>query len=372
MSRLDALGWNAGLAAAFAAVPLPRNVPFLEPARVSEEHRDALRVLTDRDDLVADCAGRLRHHAASALELPAVGDWVAVAARPHEGRATVHAVLPRSGALVRKAAGTRTVPQVLAANVHVVFVVTSCNADLNPRRIERALVTVWDGGAQPVVVLNKADLAPDADALAATLAAELPGAEVHAVSAADGRGVAALAAHCVPGRTLALLGSSGVGKSTLANRLLGAELLATGGIREADARGRHTTTSRHLVLLPSGAALIDTPGLREIALWAGETDVGDAFEDVEELAAACRFSDCRHATEPGCAVRAAIDAGELDAERLESSRKLARELRRAAAKQDAHVARQIAQEFRTRGREIRAFLDAKRRYGHNDPMGGEA
>jgi len=334
VSRLAPLGWTAELQASFDATPLPPKVPFLEPARVCEQHRDSYRVLTDRDELVAEPAGRLRHHAASPLELPTVGDWVTIAARPHEGRATIHTVLPRRGVLARKAAGTETLPQALAANVDTVLVVTSCNQDLNPRRLERALVLAWDAGAIPAVVLNKTDIADDPEALAGELAAGLPGVPVHAVSAHTGEGLDALAPLLAPASTVVLLGSSGVGKSTLTNRLLGEERMDTGGIRLHDAHGRHTTTSRHLLRLPGGALLIDTPGLREVALWGDVTTLDDAFDDVAALAAECRFADCVHETEPGCAVRAAIDAGELDEERLRDRRKLERELARLVRRQD--------------------------------------
>jgi ribosome biogenesis GTPase len=333
LSRLDPLGWTAELQASFDAVPLPPNVPFLEPARVSEEHRDSYRVLTDRDDLVAETTGRLRHHAASPLELPAVGDWVAVAARPHEGRATIHAVLPRRGVLARKAAGTQTLPQALAANVDTVLVVTSCNQDLSPRRVERALVLAWDAGAVPAVVLNKTDLVDDAEALADELRLALPGVPVHPLSAQTGDGVGSLEPLLAPASTIVLLGSSGVGKSTLTNLLLGEEVMDTHGVRLHDAHGRHTTTSRHLLRLPNGALLIDTPGIREVALWGDADAVDDAFGDIADLAAECRFGDCRHETEPGCAVQAAIEDGELDVDRLHDRRKLEREMARLELKQ---------------------------------------
>ena len=334
MSRLDPLGWTAELQASFDAVPLPPQVPFLEPARVCEQHRDSYRVLTDRDELVAEPTGRLRHHAPSPLDLPTVGDWVTIAARPHEGKATIHSVLPRRGVLARKAAGTQTLPQALAANVDTVLVVTSCNQDLNPRRLERALVLAWDAGAVPAVVLNKTDLVDDAGALVAELSAGLPGVPVHAISAHTGDGTAALDHLLAPATTVVLLGSSGVGKSTLTNRLLGDEIMDTGGIRLHDAHGRHTTTSRHLLRLPGGALLIDTPGLREIALWGDVSSLDDAFDDVATLAAECYFRDCEHEAEPGCAVRAAINAGDLDEDRLHDRRKLEREMARLARKQE--------------------------------------
>ncbi len=361
MPTLDSLGWNADLTTALDALPLPTNASALLAARVSEQHRDAYRVLVNDDDLVADISGRLRHHAESPLDLPVVGDWVAVHARPDEGHATIHHVLPRRGVLVRKAAGTRTLPQPMAANVDTCLIVTSCNQDLSPRRLERALILAWDAGAAPVLLLNKADLVENADALAEELRLALPGSEVHAVSAVDGRGLDALDPHLQPGRTLVLLGSSGVGKSTLANRLLGAELLATQEVREEDAKGRHTTTSRHLVCIPSGAVLIDTPGTRELALWGDEDATSAAFSEIDALAAACRFGDCTHHGEPGCAVLLAIEDGELTRERLDSRNKLDREMARLVAKQDQRAQWQEKQQQRAMGKMYKQAQNERRR-----------
>lgn len=329
---LHLLGWNARWDTAFA----PHLAAGLEPARVAREDRDRYVVLDESGARSAELAGRLRHEARSRAELPAVGDWVAL--RPGAASsAVIHAVLPRSSMFVRKVAGETTEAQVVAANVDSVFLVSGLDGDFNPRRIERYLASAWESGAEPVVVLNKADLADDVEARVAAVAALAPGAAVVALSALAGAGVDALARWLGAGRTVALIGSSGVGKSTLVNALLGAERQATGGVREHDSRGRHTTTHRELVPLPGGALLLDTPGMRELQLWGDETGLDDAFPEVAALAAGCRFRDCRHEREPGCAVLGALERGELEAERFESWRKLQRELAWLAARQDARA-----------------------------------
>jgi ribosome biogenesis GTPase len=343
LHSLKQLGWTPEWESAFDKI---ENNEDLEPARVLEEQKDLLRVGTARGTLRAVTAGRLRHAAAGPEELPAVGDWVAVDARaPAEGRSRVHALLPRRTALLRKTAFRRTQAQVVAANLDTVFCVTSLNRDFNPRRLERYLALVWESGARPVLLLNKADLCADAEARRAEAETLAMGVPVHTVSARDGLGLDALGPHLVAGETTAVIGSSGVGKSTLINRLAGAELLLVKEIRTDDDRGRHTTTHRQLVRLPAGALLIDTPGMRELALWESEEGLEQAFSEIEEVASRCRFRDCGHDGEPGCAIRAALDDGTLDAERWASYVKLKREL--------AHLARRQSE---------RATLDTKRRW----------
>ena len=314
------LGWGPRLDLAFA--PWASGA---RPGRVTSEERGMVQVATGTTEVGATLAGRLRHAAEldPTIDLPAVGDWVALS----DG-AVVQAVLPRSSAIVRRAPADHARPtQVLAANVDVAFLVTSLNRDFNLRRIERYLAVAWDSGARPVVVLSKADLADDVEGMRLATEAVAPGTEVVAASAVTGEGLGEIRSHLGAGRTVVFLGSSGVGKSSLVNALAGQALLATGDIREDDARGRHTTTRRQLVRL-GDALVIDTPGLRELGL--ADTDgLGEAFEDVEMVAADCRFSDCRHEGEPGCAVRAALADGRLARDRLEAFRTLEREARRA-------------------------------------------
>ena len=329
---LSALGFTPALAEAFA----PLEAEGLVPGRVVAGLTARLvRVGTADGELTAEIAGSLRHRARDSEELPAVGDWVALKPGGSKAGAVLLSVLPRRTAFVRRAAGDRTIAQVLAANVDTVFLVMGLDADYNPRRLERALVLAFESGAEPVVLLNKADLAPDLAAQRAEIERVAHGVPVCVVAAKPGEGLEQLAAWLGPGRTVALLGSSGVGKSTILNRLLGREKQKTRDVRASDQRGRHTTTHRELFLLPSGALLLDTPGLREIQLWSdGGAGVDAAFDDVVSLATTCRFTTCRHAGEPGCAVAAAIGAGRLDAARLESYLKLQAEVRSLEVRQD--------------------------------------
>jgi ribosome biogenesis GTPase len=342
---LETYGWDAWFAERFA----PYAERGHEPARVTVEHRSQYELYGRQGPMAASLAGRLRHHAADRADLPAVGDWVAVAPRAG-GDATIHGVVPRRSSFTRRAAGKHAVAQVAAANIDVVFLVTSCNADFNPRRLERYLAVGYESGATPVVVLSKADLASAAarDAFVAGARATAAGAPVVVTSATTGEGVEEVRRFLRGHRTGALLGSSGVGKSTLINRLLGEERFGTAAIRAHDDRGRHTTTRRELVVLPGGGLLIDTPGMREMQLYEGDEGLLTAFDDVLALAAGCAFADCRHGPEPGCAVMAAVRDGLLAPERLESYRKLAGELEHhrrtidkradAAAKRKAKVA----------------------------------
>jgi ribosome biogenesis GTPase len=331
--------------------------------RVAVEHRGAYAVYTDGGDTWAELAGKLRHEATDRGELPAVGDWVAMQPRP-EGRATIRAVLPRHTKISRKVTLSETEEQVLAANVDRILLVSSLNSDLNVRRIERYLAMAWDSGAEPAIVLNKADLCPveDRAELIAEVEAVAFGVPVHTVSAVTGEGLDELTPYFGPGRTAVLLGSSGVGKSTLINSVLGIEQLDTGAIRQGDDRGRHTTTHRELIRVPSGGLVIDTPGLREVQLW-GEASGGltETFQDVAELASTCRFADCVHETEPGCAVRDAIRSGALPQERLESYRKLQRELARLERRKDARLSSLERKKWRTFSKEQRRNPKTRRR-----------
>ena len=289
MYALQDLGWTDSHTIDFE----PYTAAGHLPARVAAQHRGAYVLFTELGELRAEASGRLAHEAAGAGELPAVGDWVAAAARPQERAATIHAVLPRRTSFSRKVTLDAAEEQVLAANVDAVFLLMSLNEEFNLRRLERYLAAAWESGAAPVVVLTKTDLAPEVELRVLEVEAIAFGVPVHAISSVTGDGLELVRAHLAPGRTIALLGSSGVGKSTLVNTLAGEELLATQEIR-ADGEGRHTTSHRQLVLLPGGGLVLDTPGLRELQLWDASDGLAETFEDVEALAARCRFSDCAH------------------------------------------------------------------------------
>lgn len=347
MLPLPELGWDSGRDTEFAPY-----AATCVPARVARPDRGSYLLLTEHGAQRAEVSGALRHAAADPTALPTVGDWVAL------GRDTglVEAVLTRRTAFVRHGAASATVGQVLAANVDVVFVVVALSGEPNLRRLERFLALAWESGAQPVVVLTKADLCADLPDVVAGVAAAAPGCPVHAVSVLADTGLEDVRRHLAPGRTVVLLGASGVGKSTLANAFLGATRLATTPIR-SDGKGRHTTTHRELIPLPGGAVLIDTPGLRGLQLWDAADGVERTFTEVEALVERCRFADCAHRTEPGCAVLAALDDGTLDPRRWESYQKLQRELRHLALRQDARLRqaevnrwKQISKEARTRSR----------------------
>jgi ribosome biogenesis GTPase / thiamine phosphate phosphatase len=326
LPALEALGWDAGWQSAFEQLHEDNVIA----ARVAAQHRGSYTLWSAAGELNARAAGRLFYeHEVGDSVVPAVGDWVAVTAS-----STISAVLPRRSAFVRKRAGFGSTEQVLAANVDVSFLLAGLDDDFSRRRLERYITTAWDSGAQPVVVLTKTDLCPDVfDAVLAVESVAI-GVPVLPVSNVTGEGIEALDVHLQPGRTAVLLGSSGVGKSTLLNRLAGSELMRTAEIA-ADGTGRHTTTHRELVQLPRGTLVIDTPGLRELQFWEG--DLGAAFEDIEALAAKCRFRDCAHAREPGCAVLGAVDDGRLELDRLRSWRKLQRELEAIAARTDRRL-----------------------------------
>jgi ribosome biogenesis GTPase len=322
-------GWSDALQQAFE----PHAERGLVPGRVTQQQRGRYLIVTDLGELAAEISGRLAHDAGPA-GYPAVGDWVAAGARPDERAATIQAVLPRRTVFVRKAAFTESEEQVVAANVDIAFLVASMNADFNARRLERYLATAWQSGATPMIVLTKSDLAADPDAYVAEAEAVAFGTPVLAVSAVTGEGLGVIAELLRPGETAVLVGSSGVGKSTLVNALAGQTLMATAAIREDDAHGRHTTTHRELLRLPSGALVLDTPGMRELGLIGADEGLSTTFEDVETLIAACRFNDCGHTNEPGCAVLAALEDGELDPGRWRSFRKLQRELAHEQRKED--------------------------------------
>jgi ribosome biogenesis GTPase len=326
---INQYGWSDALSQDFA----PHAARGYIPGRVVVQQRGGYDLITDLGELTAEVSGRLAHEAAEG-GYPVVGDWVAVSVRPGEGAGTIHAVLPRRTIFLRKAAGPGQVAQVVASNVDVALLVAALNADFNPRRLERYLATAWQSGAAPVVVLTKADLSEDVEAAVAATEAIAIGVPVLAVSAATGEGMDTLAAHLRVGQTAVLVGSSGAGKSTLVNAWAGDGRMAVGEIREDDARGRHTTTHRELVLLPSGALILDTPGMRELALLDVDEGLSATFEDIEALALTCRFRDCGHGAEPGCAIQAALGDGSLDPDRWRSYGKLQREAAFVDRKED--------------------------------------
>lgn len=319
--KLASLGWNQTLSAAFENYA----AAGLVPGRIIQQFNHIYTVAAEVGEMRAQLSGRLRHEATPA-DLPVTGDWVAVRPSAGEGVAQIHAVLPRFSRFSRRAAGRAEREQVLAANIDYAFLMAGLDNDFSPRRVERYLAAAWDSGATPVVVLNKLDLCPDAAARIRSIEAVALHVSIHAVSALRGDGVPELARYCLPGQTVALLGSSGVGKSTLINRLLGDDRQETRSVREHDGRGRHTTIRRELIFMPGGGMVIDTPGMRELQLWEDDEGVQTTFDEIETLARGCRFRDCRHLDEPGCAVRKAVEEGVLEGERLASLHKLQREL----------------------------------------------
>jgi ribosome biogenesis GTPase / thiamine phosphate phosphatase len=343
------LGWNRELEEAFA----PHAAEDLIPARVTVQNRGLYLVAGDDGELEAEIAGRMRHEASGGGALPAVGDWVALRPPQADGRATIVAILPRRTKLSRKVPDRELEEQVLAANIDVIFLVTSLNLELSLRRLERYLASAWESGASPVILLTKSDLADDAEARRAEVEAIAFGVPVHVLSSVTRQGLDELPRYFSGHGTAVFLGSSGVGKSTLINALAGEELLATAAIRESDDRGRHTTVRRELLVLPEGGIVIDTPGMRELQLWESDEGMETAFTDVTELMSQCRFSDCSHEGEPGCAVRAALADGSLERDRWESYLKLQRELRALEVKLDKRLQADERKKRRAFARQIR-------------------
>lgn len=308
---LAALGWNESWRLKFEALKLE----CLVPGRVVGEHRTHYQVATDKAEVPAELTGRLRNVASQRSDLPGVGDWVALRLSVGDGPASIEAVLPRAAELIRKAAG-ETRPQLIAANVDTFFIVTGLDGDFNIQRIERYIALVATGRSRPVIVLNKVDLSKDVAGAIAQIEAVSPGITIHAISARDRHSAGVLEQYFEGGKTIALIGSSGVGKSTLTNALLGRDAQATQEVRSYDSRGRHTTTHRQLFMRAQGGTLIDTPGMRGLELWTEVVVEQPNFADIEALALECKFRNCAHRSEPGCAVQAAIARGEMDAEHL--------------------------------------------------------
>ena len=329
--------------------------PSLIPARVASEHRDRYEVWTEQEAYEARLAGKLRGRLGE-IELPRAGDWLALDAIPEPGQtAVVEWVFRRKTVLTRGAAGQEAHGQVLAANVDVVFVVCGLDADYSPNRIERYVARIWASGAQPIVVLNKKDTCPDTDSRLAEIETRCPGVTVLATSAVLAEGLESLRQWIGRGQTGAFVGSSGAGKSTLINALAGEERMATQEVRAVDSRGRHTTTRRQLIRLPGGGLLLDTPGLRELQL-PDDEGLRNVFADIQALASGCRYRDCLHGDEPGCAVKAAVTEGTLPAERYEHYRKLEREARAYQLRHDVYLRHKAARVWKSldkEGKEIR-------------------
>lgn len=327
--NLQALGWNNYFAENFASY---KKLGY-QAARVTSQHKNLYRLLSERGELLAQVSGKLHYQADHIADFPAVGDWVVIS-YSDENTAVIHAILPRQTKFSRKVAGKTTYEQIVAANINTVFIVNALNKDFNLRRIERYLTLVWESGANPVIVLNKSDLCQKLQQRIYEVESIAFGVPVHAISALNKQGLEKLAQYFYNGNTVTLMGSSGVGKSTLVNQILGTERLKVSEVREDDDRGRHTTTHRELFLLPQGGIVIDTPGMRELQLWGSTEGAANTFNDIEDFARQCYFSDCQHQSEPKCAVRQALAEGLINHSRYESYLKQQKELAYLSDRQD--------------------------------------
>jgi ribosome biogenesis GTPase len=370
--NLEELGWDAHFSGAFASLKLPDSLSITSviPGRVVTIEKDICQVLTEAGELAAQVSGRFRFEARGD-NYPAIGDWLAVRPLPGEAKAIIHAVLPRKSKFSRQYSGGRqlteggrTEEQIVASNIDTVFLVNGLDGGrgYSIRRIERYLAVAWASGAVPVIVLNKADLCPDTAPFIREVERAAFGVPTHIVSAFTGAGMDALRQYLTKGSTVALLGSSGVGKSAIINTLLGEERLAIGEVRKSDREGRHTTTRRELILVPGGGAVIDTPGMREIHIWGDGESLDNAFEDIAALAAECRFSDCRHNAEPGCAVQKALASGALEAKHFKNYLQLQRELHHLEARQEGKA----ALEEKKRWKQISKFQKQLKKDGGED------
>jgi ribosome biogenesis GTPase len=360
VTALRELGWTDARGREFDA--LRDGAESLFPARVAVAFNHHFRVYVEGEEWEAMVAGRLKHRVAHRAELPVVGDWVVVRRRPGEDRASIVAVLPRASAFSRKEAGDLTGQQVVAANIDVVFIVTALDADFSPRRVERYLLLTREGGARPVVLLTKPDLCVEVARAVVEMTAVLGDAPLHVVNPRTAEGLEAVRGYVDVGRTAALLGSSGVGKSTIVNRLVGQDVRRTQEVRATDAKGRHTTTHRELILLPGGGVLVDTPGMREVQLWEGGEGAEQTFDDIEIVGTGCHFSDCRHRGEPRCAVAAAVASGSLSEARLTSYHALHDELVALSARQDMRARTEQKRRAKVATKALTSRLRQKQRF----------
>lgn len=327
---LDSLGWSNFFAHSF----LPYKQQGFSVARVAIAYKNTYILYSEHGELTAEVTGKFRHQAIQAEDFPAVGDWVIIQVQASEARATIHKVLPRKSKFSRKTVGSKTTEQIVAANVDTVFLVSGLDADFNPRRIERYLILAWESGANPVIILNKADLCNSLAECLAEIETVALGVPIIVLSATNCQGLDALKPYLQQSQTVALLGSSGVGKSTITNQLTGVSVQAVQPVRKGDSRGKHTTTKRELIILPTGGLIIDTPGMKEIQIWAGEEGLQETFADIETLAQECRFRNCQHNHEPGCAVQQALAEEKLDYSRFLNYQKLQKELSYLVRQQD--------------------------------------
>jgi len=346
---LEDIGWNDYFKALFELSKIENSFP----ARIACEQKNLYTIFCEAGELLGEVSGKFKHDAGSRADFPAVGDWVVVTPRPNDNRATIHSLLPRKTVFSRKAilgGGPayglgRTEEQILTANIDSVFLVSGLDGDFNLRRIERYLSVAWDSGAVPIIVLNKSDLSENIEIQIEQVEGIALGVLIYPVSAKNNQGMESLIEHIGKGKTVTFLGSSGVGKSSIINCLLGNDQLVIGELRKSDGRGRHTTTYREMLLLPNGGIVIDTPGMREIQVWTDSDGMERTFSDIEELANRCRFRDCNHATEPGCAIMKALDDGTLDKKRYNNYLRLQKEVRHLKLRQDQKEARRISREW---------------------------
>ncbi|HHI02105.1 MAG TPA: ribosome small subunit-dependent GTPase A [candidate division Zixibacteria bacterium] len=372
--QLFDLGWNDYFSQQFEKYKINSDIKKEQntlPARVSCEHRNLYHVISENGDLTAEISGRFRHEAGSRADFPVVGDWVVITPHTDNKRSTIHAVLPRQSFFSRKAilgggpkyGMGKTEEQVLVANINSVFLVSGLDNDFNLRRIERYLTIAWDSGATPVVVLNKSDLSENTEEQVEKVEEVAPGVPIYPVSAKDNEGLDALMQHIGKGQTVTFLGSSGVGKSSIINCLLGEDLMKVGNLRKSDGRGRHTTTYRELLILPDGGIVIDTPGIRELQIWTDEKGLEKTFGDIEQLAKECKFKDCSHETEPGCAIQKALKDGTLDKKRYQGYLKLQKELTHLKIRQDQKETRRVNREWDKKVRRYHKDMKELRKKG---------